>query len=81
MQLRSAMQGHDVLFNGKPKKYKEKKIHLDVRDDAHPIHCKPFPVPHSQGGHFQNECAQLCAKDGLEPVGATEHAYPTFIIP
>jgi hypothetical protein len=29
-----------VLFDGKLKKYKGKKIHLDVRVDAHPIHCK-----------------------------------------
>jgi transposase InsO family protein len=81
MQLRAAMLGHEVLFDGKLKKYTGKKIHLDLKDNAHPIHCKPFPVPHTQAEVFKKECARLCAEDVLEPVGATEHAYPTFIIP
>lgn len=81
-QLRWALWGNDQLFDGKLKKYTGKKIHLELKNDAHPIHCKPFPVPQTQVEVFKKECERLCREDVLEPVGATEHAaYPTFIIP
>ena len=80
-QLRAVLRGHDMLFNGKLGKYKGKKIRLELRDDAQPVHCKPFPVPQTLSEVFKKECNRLCEIDVLEPVGATEHAYPTFIIP
>ena len=80
-QLRSVMRGHEVLFDGKLKKYTGKKIRLNLIDDARPVHCKPFPIPNSQAEVFKKECKRLCEEDVIEPVGATEHAYPTFIIP
>jgi Reverse transcriptase (RNA-dependent DNA polymerase) len=53
-----------------------------LKDDAKPVHCKPFPVPQKHAEVFNKECKRLCDEDVLvEPVGATEHAYPTFIIP
>ena len=57
------------------------KIHLTLKENAHPIHCTDFPVPRTQVEVFKKECERLCKEDVLEPVGATEHAYPTFIIP
>lgn len=40
-QLRTVLRGHEALFNGKLGKYKGKKIRLELRDDAQPVHCKP----------------------------------------
>ena len=81
MQLRAVFKGFETLFDGKLKKYLGKKIHLELKDDAKPVHCKPFPVPQKHADVFKKECKRLCDEDVLEPVGATEHAYPTFIIP
>ena len=36
------------------------------------MHCKPFPVPQKHAKAFKKE---------WEPIGATDHACPTFIIP
>ncbi|KAI2511766.1 transposition [Fragilaria crotonensis] len=82
-QLRSAYWGNDHLFDSKLKKYTGKKIRLELKEDAHPIHCtKPFPVPQTQVAVFKKECERLCNEDVLAPVGAMEHAYyHTFIIP
>jgi hypothetical protein len=81
MQLRAVFTGFEKLFDGKLKKYMGKKIRLELKDDAKPVHCKPFPVPQKHAEVFKKECKRLCEEDVLEPVGATEHAYPTFIIP
>lgn len=80
-QLKAVMRGFEVLFDGKLKKYPGKQIRLELKEDARPVHCKPFPIPNSQAEVFKKECQRLCDEDVLEPVGATEHAYPTFIIP
>jgi len=51
---------------------------LELKDDAKPVHCKPFPVPQKHAEVFRKECKRLCDEDVLEPIGATEHAYPTL---
>ena len=81
MQLRAVFKGFETLFDGKLKKYTGKQIRLELKQNAIPVHCKPFPVPHKHSDVFKKECKRLCDEDVLEPVGATEHAYPTFIIP
>jgi hypothetical protein len=78
LQLKSVMRGHEILFDGRLKKYTGKKIRLELKDDARPVHCKPFSVPNSQAEVFKKECQRLCDEDVLEPVGATEHAYQTL---
>jgi hypothetical protein len=39
------MQGHEILFDGRFKKYTGKKIKLELKDDARPVHCKAFILP------------------------------------
>jgi hypothetical protein len=80
-QLRVALTGHDELFNGKLGKYTKRKVHLDLVPDAKPINCHPFPVARAHETLFKHECQNLVNDGVLEPVGATEHAYPTFIVP
>ncbi len=53
------IMGNDQLFDGKLKKYTSKKILLELNENAHPIHCKPFPVPKTQVVVFRriaNDC-------------------------
>ena len=80
-QLQMTLTGHKVLFSGKLGKYPGTKCHLTLKPNAQPIHCKPYPIPHIHEKVFQDECKRLRDEGVLEPCGATEHAYPTFIIP
>ena len=68
------------LFNGKLGKYTKRKIHLELKPDAKPIHCKPYPVTQEHMGLFLDELQNLCDDGVLEKIGAMEHAYPTLII-
>lgn len=80
-QLLEALKGHEVLFDGKLGTYPGKKVYLDCKADMAPIHCKPFPIPKLHEKVFHDKCKHLCGEGVLEPCGATEHAYPTIIIP
>ena len=80
-QLRSVFEGHDRLFDGKLKKYERRQMHLQLKPGAQPIHCKAYSTPRVHENTFRDEIQKLVDDDVLEPVGATEHAYPTFIIP
>jgi hypothetical protein len=71
----------DELFNGKLDLYNRKQAHLDIKPDAVPIHCKPYAVPHAHKQMFNDEALRLVDQGVLAPVGASEHAYPTFITP
>jgi hypothetical protein len=75
------LQQHQSLFSGKLGKYTKRQLHLELKDGAQPIHCKPYPVPKVHEQLFKDEAGYLVSDGVLEPVGATEHAYPTFIIP
>jgi hypothetical protein len=75
------LQQHQSLFSGKLGKYIKRQLHLELKDGAQPINCKPYPVPKVHEQLFQDEVGYLVSEGVLEPVGATEHAYPTFIIP
>jgi hypothetical protein len=61
MQLRAVFQGFETLFDGKLKKYSGKKIRLELKDDAIPVHCKPFPVPQNMS-KFLRRNANVCVK-------------------
>ena len=80
-QLHDACHGLDELFNGKLGLYNRKQVHLDIKPNAVPIHCKPYAVPHAHKQIFNDEALRLVDQGVLAPVGASEHAYPTFITP
>jgi len=69
------------LFSGKLGKYEGKKVHLEVEKDARPKHAKPYSVPHTQMNLFKEELMRLVGIGVLRPIGATERASPTFILP
>jgi hypothetical protein len=82
-KLRQTLSGVTRLFSGKLGVYPHKKIHLDLKDGAESVHCKPFTVPCAHAEVFKQELERLQSIGVLDPVkvGATEHAYLSFIIP
>jgi hypothetical protein len=79
--LLALLQQQQSLFSGKLGKYTKRQLHLELKDGAQLIDCKPYPVPKVHEQLFKDEAGYLVSDGVLEPVGATEHAYPTFIIP
>lgn len=79
--LAACLEGYEKLFSGKLGVYPRKKIHLDLIPGAQPVHCRAYAVAHLHQKVFKDECWRLVEEGVLEPCGATDHAYPTFIIP
>eukprot|EP00978_Attheya_sp_CCMP212_P022527 scaffold67261_cov43-Attheya_sp.AAC.2 len=79
--MKQILSKFGLLFNGELKKYTEKKIHLDVRPDAKPVHQRAFSLAKSQESLFKAELQHLVKSGVLERTGASEWASPTFIIP
>ena len=79
--LHHMLSHFEPLFNGKLGKYPHRQVHLELIDGAKPVHCKPYPVARVHEQLFKQECANLVRDGVLEPIGGSEHAYPTFIVP
>eukprot|EP00978_Attheya_sp_CCMP212_P029324 scaffold103748_cov42-Attheya_sp.AAC.2 len=77
--MKQMLSKFSLLFNGELKKYTGKKIHLDVRPDAKPVHQRAFSLAKSQEALFKAELQHLVKSGVLERNGVSE--CPTFIIP
>lgn len=80
-QLANALSDTAELFDGKLGHFKYAKIHLDVEPGATPVHAKAYSVPKVHEDAFIKELKHLVEIGVLEPIGETEWASPTFIIP
>eukprot|EP00978_Attheya_sp_CCMP212_P032677 scaffold128677_cov51-Attheya_sp.AAC.4 len=80
-KLKQMLSKFGLLFNGELKKYTGKKIHLDVKPDAKPVHQRTFSLAKSQESLFKAELQHLVESGVLERTGASEWASPAFIIP
>jgi hypothetical protein len=79
--LQEKLEGMELLFSGKLGCYKKRKINLELKPYAVPVHYKALPVPVAHKKVFVDECWRLVEQDVLAPVGLAQYAYPTFIIP
>jgi hypothetical protein len=68
-------------FNGELGLCPHRKLHLDLVEDAKPVHKRPCPVAHSHVETFKNELEHLVKLKVLQRCGASEWAAPTFIVP
>ncbi|KAL7562592.1 hypothetical protein ACA910_015462 [Epithemia clementina (nom. ined.)] len=86
----SAEQRHDLLliwqqypdlFSGRLGLYPDRTLHLQLKDDAVPVHHRAYSVPRNLTEAFKKELDRFVDLGILAPVGATEWTAPHFAIP
>ena len=80
-ELARVLNKFPKLFDGNLGHYTGRKVHLDIKPDAIPVHQKPYAVPKLHEEVFKKELQHLCDIGVLRPFEPTEWAAPTFIIP
>jgi hypothetical protein len=58
-----------------------KKIHIEIKEGATPIHARPYPVPRIHLKTFKKELDHLVEIGVLKRLHESEWALPTFITP
>jgi hypothetical protein len=48
--LAALLSNYSKLFNGELGLYPHRKLHLDLVENAQPVHRRPYPVPHAEEG-------------------------------
>jgi hypothetical protein len=79
--LAQILQKFPKLFRGILGCYLNRKVHLELRKDATPSRCRPYPVPKHHEKVFKEELNQLCSIGVLLRCGALAWLLPSFIIP
>lgn len=80
-ELAEVLQDFQPLFDGTLGRYPYTKVHLELKKDAKPFHCRPYPVPDANKAVFKQELDRLCEIGVLSKCGPSEWLSPTFIIP
>jgi hypothetical protein len=80
-ELEQILSQYPKLFSGKLGCYPHRKVHLDLKPDAIPSLCRPYPVPRHHEQVFKGELDRLCDIGVLSQCGASQWLSPLFIIP
>jgi transposase InsO family protein len=79
--LQALLLEFPTLFDGKLKKFKGPKVHLEIDPTAKPHRSRAYPVAHKLQPVFKDELQRLVQEDVLERAGRSEWIAGTFIIP
>ncbi len=79
--LINILSKHKKLFDGSLGVYPHKKVHIDLKPGAKPVHHCAYPVPCVHQQTFKNELIHIVDLCILEPCRASEWASLAFIIP
>ena len=79
--IKSLINKHDTLFDGKLRVYPHKKVHLDLKEGARPVHVRSYPVPRVYKPVFKKELDHLIEEGILLPQSSSEWASGMFIAP
>ena len=80
-ELAKVLAKFPKLFSGKLGCYTHKKVHLELKSDAVPFRCRPYPVPKHHQSVFKEELYRLVKIGVLSRTGPSEWLMPLFIIP
>ena len=79
--LAALLKRYPKLFSGQLGHYPHRKMHIELKDDAVPVHMRPYAMPRNLQEVFKKELDHLESLGVLERVGGSEWAAPTFIVP
>jgi hypothetical protein len=80
-ELEQILLQYPKLFSRKLGCFLHRKVHLDLKPDATPSCCRPYPVPRHHEQVFKGELDWLCEIGVLSQCGASQWLSPSFIIP
>ena len=80
-ELAKVLAKFPKLFSGELGCYPHKKVHLELKSDAVPFRCRPYPVPKHHQRVFKEELDRLVKIGVLSRTGPSEWLTPSFIIP
>ena len=79
--LHNLLLKYPKLFDGKLGKYPHRRFHIELENDAKPIHARAYPVPRTQEEMFKKELDHLVDLGVLSPAKGSEWALPSFCQP
>ena len=75
------LKEYEHLFDGTLGDWNTEPVHIQLKEGARPIHCRPFSVPHSYGQQLYDELDRLCQIGVMRKINHSEWAFPTFATP
>ena len=80
-QLEKILIKHEKLFDGTLGVYPHKKFHIDIDEEAKPVHARSYAIPRVHLETFKKELMHLVKIGVISVQGTSRWALPTFIIP
>ena len=77
--LKKLLLKYKKLFDGTLGVYPHKKVHIELEEDAKPVHARPYAVPRVHYKTFKKELRHLVKIGVLSEQESSEWASPSFI--
>lgn len=80
-RLSKLLKDYEYLFDGTLGDFQTDPVSFELKPDAKPVNCKPFPVPKIHEETFKKEIDRLISIGVLKKAKASKWTSPTFIVP